>query len=122
MRLVLDQGLPRSAARILSAAGIDTVHVGDIGMAAAADTTILAYAEAEQRVVVTLDADFHALLALAGAPGPSVVRLRVEGMRGAEIAELVRTILAMSGDQLSAGAVITSDGTRARVRRLPLVR
>ena len=84
MRLVLDQGLPRSAARILSAAGIDTVHVGDIGMAAAADTTILAYAEAEQRVVVTLDADFHALLALAGAPGPSVVRLRVEGMRGAE--------------------------------------
>ena len=41
MRLLLDQGLPRSAAEFLREAGIDTVHVGEIGYVAADDATIL---------------------------------------------------------------------------------
>jgi hypothetical protein len=32
MKLLLDQGLPLSAAALLSDAGIDTIHVGEIGM------------------------------------------------------------------------------------------
>ncbi len=61
MRLLLDQGLPRSAARFLREAGIETVHVGEIGYATADDTAILQRARNEGRTVVTLDADFHAL-------------------------------------------------------------
>ncbi len=60
MKILLDQGLPRSAADALREVGVDAVHVGDIGMAAALDEQILARAHAEERVVVTLDADFHA--------------------------------------------------------------
>ena len=63
MKLLLDQGLPRSAADALREVGIDAVHVGDIDMAAALDEQIIARAHAEGRVVVTLDADFHAILA-----------------------------------------------------------
>src|SRR5687768_9912917 len=73
MRLLLDQGLPRAAAALLRQAGIDTVHVGEIGYAAATDASILEHGRNEERVVVTLDADFHALLARTGAPSPSVI-------------------------------------------------
>jgi predicted nuclease of predicted toxin-antitoxin system len=45
MRLLLDQGLPRSAAAILRGKGWDVIHVGEIGMAAAADEEILAYSD-----------------------------------------------------------------------------
>lgn len=72
MRLLLDQGLPRSAGVILRQRGWDAVHVGDVGMAA--DVEILGYAKQETRVVVTLDADFHALLAVNAASAPSVVK------------------------------------------------
>jgi predicted nuclease of predicted toxin-antitoxin system len=37
MKLLLDQGLPRSAAVLLTRAGHDTVHVGDIGLGEADD-------------------------------------------------------------------------------------
>ncbi len=83
MKLLLDQGLPRSTAHLLSVAGVDTAHVGEIGMSTAEDSAILAQGQAENRVVVTLDADFHTLLALSGAVSPSVIRLRLEGLKAA---------------------------------------
>lgn len=75
-RLFLDQGLPRSTGAILAGAGWDVVHVADVGMSRAEDSSILERARAEQRVCVTLDADFHALLATGGEQSPSVLRIR----------------------------------------------
>ena len=86
MRLLLDQGTPRSTARHLAAHGIDAVHAADIGPSTATDSQILDHARTDHRVVVTLDADFHALLALSGAAVPSVVRIRREGLRGPALA------------------------------------
>ena len=78
MKLLLDQGLPRSAAPALSAAGHPTIHVADVGMSKATDEQILAEAVARDAAVVTIDADFHALLAHSRATRPSVIRLRVQ--------------------------------------------
>ena len=47
--------------------GWDLLHVADIGMSRALDSEILEFARLEKRVCVTLDADFHALLAVSGA-------------------------------------------------------
>ena len=90
MRLLLDQGLPRSAARLLREAGVDTVHVGEIGYSDADDASILKRARDEERTVVTFDADFHALLALSRATSPSVIRIRIEGLCGQRAADLFR--------------------------------
>ncbi len=37
MKLLLDQGLPRSAAALLRNVNIDTIHVGEIGLSAGED-------------------------------------------------------------------------------------
>ena len=70
MKLLLDQGLPLSAAALLRDAGVDTLHVGKIGMSEAEDAEIIQRARDEGRVVATLDADFHTLLALDEATLP----------------------------------------------------
>jgi predicted nuclease of predicted toxin-antitoxin system len=53
------------------------MHAGEIGMSKAADDGILALSLGRNAVVVTLDADFHAILAVSGAQGPSVIRMRL---------------------------------------------
>jgi predicted nuclease of predicted toxin-antitoxin system len=122
LKLLLDQGLPRSAAGELVRRGLDAVHTGDIGMATATDEQILEHARREGRVVVTLDADFHALLALSNAAMPAVVRVRIEGLRGEELAELVERVVGTCEVDLRAGAMVTVDKHSVRVRGLPLVR
>ncbi|MFZ4658270.1 MAG: DUF5615 family PIN-like protein [Caldilineaceae bacterium] len=120
MKLLLDQGLPRAAAALLRRQGIDTIHVGEIDMAAATDAEILVRGRQELRVVVTLDADFHALLALSTAFSPSVIRIRIEGLRAEGLATLLQKVLEEFSEELELGAVVTAQETRMRVRRLPL--
>ena len=122
MKLLLDQGLPRSTVSQLSKTGIEAVHVGEIGMATAKDAEILAFAEQHSRVVVTLDANFHALLARSGGAGPSVIRVRIEGLRAAGLADLLKNVLEICGEDLGKGAMVSVTEKAVRVRRLPLVR
>ena len=121
MKLLLDQGLPRSAATLLREGGIDAIHTGEIGYATAEDATILEHARQENRTVVTLDADFHTLLALSGAYTPSVIRIRIEGLRAKAVYELLHTILVNWLPELEAGAALTVQPGHIRFRRLPLL-
>lgn len=72
------------------------------------------------RTIVTLDADFHALVALAGASGPSVIRIREEGLKGLDLADLVVATVSLCREDLELGAVVTVRGGSVRVRRLPV--
>jgi predicted nuclease of predicted toxin-antitoxin system len=120
--LLLDQGLPRSTTLHLRDAGLIADHVGEVGLAAAADTTILARARDHAQIVVTLDADFHAQLALSGAAGPSVIRIRVEGLKAKQLADLLVRVLEQFREDLESGAMVTVTESGVRIRHLPLVR
>jgi len=120
MRLLLDQGLPRSTVLHLRDKGVEAIHVGDKGLATAADSKILDFGRQEGLVVVTLDADFHALLALAGLTGPSVIRIRIEGLRGEALARLLITVLQVCNDDLLKGAMVTVTENGVRIRQLPV--
>jgi len=120
MKLLLDQGLPRSAAEQLRGAGIETTHVGELGMAEVNDERILDYARRVGSVVVTLDGDFHALLAHQSATGPSVIRIRIEGLKGPALSKLLLELLPQCGELLEHGAVVSLTHRRMSIRRLPI--
>lgn len=121
MKLLLDEGLPRSTVLHLRNSGAEAVHVGEIGLSTASDSEILNFARQESMVVVTLDADFHALLALSGVTRPSVVRVRIEGLRAEKLATLLTDVLKICFPDLEKGAVVSVTKNGARVRRLPLL-
>jgi predicted nuclease of predicted toxin-antitoxin system len=89
-------------------------------MAQAEDAEILEFASSDSRVCVTLDHDFHAHLASAGAGSPSVVLLRVEGLDALGQADLIRSVYLRCETALSEGAAVSADRERIRIRRLPL--
>jgi len=70
VRILLDQGVPRRAAALLRKAGVDALHVADLEMSSADDADIL-WCRDHGAIAVTLDADFHASIALSGESAPS---------------------------------------------------
>jgi predicted nuclease of predicted toxin-antitoxin system len=120
MKVLLDQGVPRTTAELLRLEGIDAIHTAEIGLARAEDPEIMDHARKDGRLIVTLDADFHAELALSGARAPSVIRIRIEGLRAEAMTELLKQVLVDIKDDLTAGAVASVEEFRVRVRNLPL--
>lgn len=119
--LLLDQGLPRQASALLRASGVDAVHTAEIGASTLEDDELIELALQQGRAIVTLDDDFHALLAITGASAPSVIRLRIQGLKAQATAALVQTVLSICAEDIDAGAVVTVQPNRLRSRRLPLV-
>ena len=116
--LLLDQGLPRSAVAALRSRGYAASHVAEIGLSEAKDIEIIESARAQGKVIVTLDADFHALLKISGYSTPSVLRLRIEGLKGEGVADVIEQVLARVGDDIVRGALVTVDAKTIRVHRL----
>ena len=121
MRLLVDQNLARRVADALRATGHDAVHVAERGLAAADDDEILELAASENRIIVSEDTDFGALLARAQARLPSFVLLRAaEPLTPEGQVALLVANLPVVENELRDGAIVVLARGRVRVRRLPI--
>lgn len=74
MKFLVDAQLPRRLARLLQQSGFDAIHTLDLPQQnQTKDPIIIAMAEAEQRIVITKDADFVDSFILSKRPSKLLV-------------------------------------------------
>ncbi|MHB1784401.1 MAG: DUF5615 family PIN-like protein [Acidimicrobiales bacterium] len=123
MRLLVDACLSPAVAAGLRQSGHDALHVADLDMMRSPDGDILARARADERVLVSGDADFGALLAGSGETSPSVVLLRSsDNLTPGQQTALVTANLPQVAEDLDRGAVVVLGRHRIRIRNLPIER
>ena len=122
MRFLFDNNLSPDAAILLRQSGVSATHVKEIGHIAASDVTIMRLALERGEVVVTRDNDFPEILAHSKALGPSVVLLR-DGTptKPVDLATLLLDLPESAVFALGEGAVVSIDGRKIRIRRLPIL-
>ena len=81
MRFLVDNALSPVLATLLARAGHDALHVRTIELQRAEDIVIFDKAAADDRIVVSADTDFGALLAARNVQKPSVIQFRGPGSR-----------------------------------------
>lgn len=120
MKLLIDMNLSPRWAADLTTAGHEAWHWSQVGDIHATDAEIMAWARANDAIVLTHDLDFTTILALTRGNGPSVVQLRAQNILPDAISATIVQLLADHASALAAGAILTVDHAHARVRLLPL--
>ena len=122
MKLLLDMNLAPRWAGWLEERGFQADHWSLMGSANASDSEIMEFAAAHDYVVVTHDLDFGTILAATNAEKPSVIQIRADNTNPDLIGDRVLLALQKMKLELLAGALVTIDLGRDRVRVLPLQR
>ncbi len=121
MRFLIDNALSPVVVDELRRAGHEALHVRDLGMQASTDGEIFELARSEDRVLVSADTDFGALLALGRTAKPSVVIFRrTSGRRPEAQAKLLLDCLPDARESLERGSVVVIEETRLRIKSLPI--
>ena len=97
----------------LTAAGHDVRWTGDLPVDPG-DEQILADAHDEGRILITLDKDFGELAIVRGLPHCGIIRL--VGLSVTQHAWVCLSILSLHGEELVAGALVTAEPGRIRIR------
>ena len=115
VRFLRDQGLPVSAAPLFHAPGLFVIAPRN-------STGSARKTKRESFAVVSVDADFHTLMALTGASTPSVILLRIQRLGDVAFSALIENVCAQLQEALSDGILVTVTSNGVRTRALPVVR
>lgn len=121
MKLLIDMNLSPRWTQQLKDSGFECVHWSTIGASNARDTEIMSFAANNGYVVLTHDLDFGAILAATHGEKPSVVQIRSEEVSPDVIGARVAIALRQTEPELEAGALLTIETNRDRLRLLPLL-
>lgn len=122
MKFLLNMNIPRELGPMLAVEGHQWRHAGDIGLARASDTVILARAKQQRECVITHDLDYGQLLAFSGDRAPSVVLFRLRRANAKVMYQRLKTVWNEIEGHLADGAIVTIEEAARRVRRLPISR
>ena len=100
--------------------GWNIVRVSEVMDRGSKDIDIFIYAQQQNKVVITQDLDFSAILALSGYEKPSLINLRLENPRPDLVTSRIIEVVSTMEKELEEGVVVTIDETTARYRNLPV--
>jgi predicted nuclease of predicted toxin-antitoxin system len=119
LKFLVDMNLTPRWTAFLSDAGFAAVHWSAVGRGDAADPIIMSYARDNGYCLLTHDLDFGTILALANWDRPSVVQVRADDTSPEAIGPTLVRALARSEADIEAGALLTVEPAKLRVRLLP---
>ena len=110
-------GISPRTVDILRSLGHDVVRLNEVSLNQAADSDVIAYGVAENRVILTFDLDYPLLLVLTAEKRTSTVVFRTSSADPDWINSRLQKHLALVETDLTDGAIVIVEDDRVRVRR-----
>jgi predicted nuclease of predicted toxin-antitoxin system len=122
MNILIDMNLSPEWVEAFEKYGWHAAHWSEIGDPRVPDYIIMDWARSNGYIVFTHDLDFGTLLADTQAESLSVIQVRTQDTLPSSLENLIAEVLKEYESVLEAGALITVEHARSRMRVLPINR
>jgi predicted nuclease of predicted toxin-antitoxin system len=116
VKFLLDENLSPAHGELLRAMGHDAVAVIEVGLAGSSDAQVAAFAVQQDRVLITLDADFANIIRFPPDRTAGVIRLRLHPPTEAAIGRRLRSAIPQLAGRNLSGRLVVVDAGRIRIR------
>ena len=120
MKFLADMGVSPRTVEWLKLHGHDAKRLNEEGLEKLPDALVMAKALTENRILLTMDLGFGALLAMSQQQLPSVIIFRLSNETSNVVNSRMSEILDLFKNELESGAIISVGDDTIRVRQLPL--
>lgn len=120
MRFLAEMGISQTTVKWLRSEVHDAIHLRDEKLQTLEDSLIIIKARSEERIILTFDLDFAALMAVSNEKFPSIVILRLKNQKYSNQISKIKSVLDESSLSLMNGAIISVDESSFRVKHLPI--
>ncbi len=116
LRFLTDEDVPHSTARILREAGFDAVDARDVGLRGKSDAEVFAYAQQENRLLITCDLGFANILSFPPSQHKGILVVRISDTEPIETfnREVLRAVQTVGQNLLSRLAIVEIGKVRLR--------
>ena len=116
MKFLLDENLSPLHAQTVRSLGYDALSVVEIGLSGADDAMVRAAAIEQERILVTLDADFANVIRNPPGETPGIVRIRLHPATEEAIDVLIRRQIPRLAEMSLRGKLVVIDERKIRIR------
>jgi predicted nuclease of predicted toxin-antitoxin system len=120
LRFLADMNISPETVKILTKNEWSIIRSSEILPRTAPDDEILEFAAKENRILITQDLDFSALVALSGHRQPSLITLRLSISSPNIVAERLLKALPSIEKELPEGCAVIIEDASLRIRKLPI--
>ncbi len=120
MKFLADMPISPKTVNHLRSSGHDIYRISEKGIPKAKDSEIVDIAIDEQRIILTMDLDFPAIIAKSQKSSPSAIVFRLSDESHERINPLLDSILPQVEEVLLKGAIVMIEDDRFRIRELPV--
>jgi len=120
VKFLADMPISPKTVTYLRTLGHDVYRISERGLSKAKDREIVDIAENEQRIILTMDLDFPAIIAISRKSTPSAIIFRLSDESHETVNFLLNDILPKVERELINGAIVIIEDERYRIRALPV--
>ena len=120
MKFLADMGVSPRTVEWLKLQGHNAKRLNEEGLEKLPDPLVMAKALAENRILLTMDLGFGALLAMSQQQFPSIVIFRLSNETSKVVNGRMAEVLELFKAELESGVIISVSDDAIRVRQLPL--
>lgn len=121
MKFLADMPISPKTVSYVRSLGHDIYRISEKGLPKAKDSEIVDRAIKEQRIILTMDLDFSAIIAKSQKSTPSAIIFRLSDESYENINILLKDILPRVENEILKGAIVIIEDDRFRIRELPIL-